>query len=113
MAHTIVFHPALFALDPEHRRVLEAELSQYLAHHDVTGLRIPLHQGKFVAHRDGDGWQIRPGQSAEANNRANLLLAIQTWLDLNPSLQDLTTVTDVITDILGRQLTITRKAGRP
>ncbi len=110
MAHTIVFHPSLFALDPEHRRVLEAELSQYLAHHDVTGLRIPLHQGKFVACRAGDGWQIRPGQSAEATSRANFTMAITTWLDLNPPIQDLAMVTEVITGLLARQQ---RKAVAP
>ncbi len=110
MAHTIVFHPALFALDPEHRRVLEAELSQYFAHHDVTGLRIPLHQGKFVAHRAGDGWQIRPGQSAESNNRANLVTAIETWMDLNPSTADLALIVEAISALLARQQ---RKAVAP
>ncbi len=109
MAHTIVFHPALFALDPEHRRVLEAELSQYLAHHEIPGLRIPLHQGKFIACRAGDGWQIRR-QDAESNNRANLVTAIETWMDLNPSTADLALIVEAISALLARQQ---RKAVAP
>ncbi len=114
---TITFHPELFSLSPEHRTVLRAELEHCLAHHPTApGERIPLHQGRYVAHllQDGDGppcWQIRR-PDAEAISRANLTTAIETWLDLHPSVQDLAMVVEVITSVLARQQR-GKQEGRP
>ncbi len=109
---SIAFHPELFSLSQEHRRVLVAELEQRLAGPDAIGPRIVLHAGRYVAHREGDGWQIRR-QDAEATNRMNLVTAIETWMDLNPSTADLALIVEAISTLLARQQRVTRKAVTP